>query len=156
MVEMNMAPGPNGSRTPNPPQEDPMNRLVKISMLAPTVVAVIGLSGGVAIAQGATTSGTWPTAYPLPTSPGRLISQSSTKAAVRSTDTTSVVMSKLDYLYVTQKHCTQRFVVNKPKDYLCSNATTRKTDEVYFVLAALDPTASDPSRSQTTAFLVTG
>jgi hypothetical protein len=46
--------------------------------------------------------------------------------------------------------------VNKPKNYFCHNASTGKTDEVYFTFAALDPTASDPSRSQTNAFLVKG
>jgi hypothetical protein len=46
--------------------------------------------------------------------------------------------------------------VNKPKDYLCANPATGKSDEVYFTFAALDPTPSDSSRSQTNAFYVKG
>jgi hypothetical protein len=46
--------------------------------------------------------------------------------------------------------------VNRPRDYLCRNAATGKTDEVYFTFAALDPTATDPARSQTNAFYVKG
>ena len=88
--------------------------------------------------------------------PGTLLSQSSNTAAVRSTDTVSVVISKLDGLYLTQKGCTEKLAVNRPKDYLCVNPSTGKTDEVYFVFAALDPTAADPSRSQTTAHLIAG
>jgi hypothetical protein len=75
---------------------------------------------------------------------------------VRSTDSVGVVTSKLDTLYVTQKGCTQRLAVNRPKDYLCVNPATNKTDEVYFFFAALDPTATDPSRSQTTANYLAG
>ena len=130
-----------------------MNKLAAITLPIVTL-AVVGLSGGVATAQGS--SGTWPTAFPLPTSPGHVISQTSTRAAVRSTDAVVVVKSKLDNLYVTQKGCTSRPAVNKPKDYLCHNPATGKTDEVYFTFAALDPTATDPSRSQSNAFLVNG
>ena len=75
---------------------------------------------------------------------------------VRSTDTVSVVRGKLDDLYVTQKGCTLKLAVNRPKDYLCANPATGKTDEIYFTFAALDPTATDPSRSQSNAFLVSG
>ena len=101
-------------------------------------------------------SGTWPSAYPLPTDPGTLLSQSSTMASVRSTDQVFVVTVKLDDLYVTQKGCVSRLAVNKPRDYLCYNPATRKTDEIIFHFAALDPTAADPSTSQTTAFYVKG
>lgn len=131
-----------------------MNKLAAITLPIVTL-AVVGLSGGMATAQGGT-SGTWPTAFPLPTSPGQVISQSSTRAAVRSTDAVVVVKSKVDDLYVTQKGCISRPAVNKPKDYLCHNPATGKTDEVYFTFAALDPTATDPSRSQSNAFLVNG
>jgi hypothetical protein len=118
-------------------------------------LAVVVLNGGAAMAQG-TSTGTWPASLPLPTSPGTLESQSATRAVVRSTDSVAVVRSKLDDLYVEQKGCTLRFAVNKPKDYLCYNPATRKTDEVYFTFAALDPTATDPATSQTNAFYVEG
>ena len=75
---------------------------------------------------------------------------------MRSTDTVQLVNSKLDALYVTQKGCTEKLAVNRPKDYLCRNAATGKTDEIYFTFAALDPTATDPSRSQTNAFYLKG
>ena len=151
-----------------------MKKLVGINVSAATLAVVLAFSGGAAMAKGgggggggggSTTtpppstspaSGTWPAAFPLPTNPGTVISQSSAKAVVRSTDTVAVVLSKLDNLYVTQKGCTLRLAVNKPKDYLCTNASTNKTDEVYFTFAALDPTATDPSRSQSNAFLISG
>jgi hypothetical protein len=126
-----------------------MNKVVAITACA---AAVVALQGGAATASGGSSGGTWPAGYPLPTSPGRVVSQSSTSAVVRSTDTVATVRSKLDNLYVNQKGCTLRLAVNKPKDYLCRNRTTGKTDEVWFTFAALDPTASDPSRSQTNAF----
>jgi hypothetical protein len=85
-----------------------------------------------------------------------VIAQTSTTASVRTTDPVVIVHSKLDNLYVTQKGCTSRAAVNKPRDYLCHNAATGETDEVYFTFAALDPTATDPSRSQSNAFLVKG
>jgi hypothetical protein len=87
---------------------------------------------------------------------GTIISQSSTRAAVRSTDTVTVVKDKLDQLYVVQKGCTSRAAVNKPRDYFCFNAATRKTDEVYITFAALDLTAADASISQSSVFLVKG
>jgi hypothetical protein len=131
-----------------------MNKLAAI-VLSTATFAVVSLNAGVASASaGGLSSGTWPAGYPLPTSPGTVISQTSAKAVVRSTDTPAVVKSKLDDLYVTQKGCTLRLVVNKPKDYLCRNPATGTTNEVYFTLAALDPTATDPSHSQTNAFLV--
>jgi hypothetical protein len=143
-----------------------MNKTVGINLSVAAIAVVLSLSGGVATAQGGSTksplplspapSGAWPTAFPLPTSPGTLVSQSSTRAVVRSTDSVGVVNSKLDALYVTQKGCTQRLAVNRPKDYLCVNPATNKTDEVYFFFAALDPTATDPSRSQTTANYIAG
>jgi hypothetical protein len=126
-------------------------------MKKPTAIAVstatlsVVLSVGTAQADGGS-SGTWPASLPLPTSPGTVISQSSTTAVVRSTDTTAVVRTKLDELYVTQKGCTRKLAVNRPRDYVCYDPATRKTVEVYFTFAALDPTATDPSRSQTNAF----
>ncbi len=151
-----------------------MRKFIAINLPAVALAVALAFSGGVAAAKGggggggggggSTTppttspapSGTWPAAYPLPTSPGTVISQSSTRAAVRSTDSVSVVLSKLDNLYIAQKGCTERLAVNKPKDYFCTNATTHKTDEVYFTFAALDVTATNPYRSQSNAFLVAG
>jgi hypothetical protein len=131
-----------------------MNKLAAIALSTATF-ALVSLNAGVASASsGGSSSGNWPTAYPLSTSPGTVVVQTSTKAVVRSTDTVTVVKSKLDNLYVTQKGCTLRLVVNKPKDYLCRNPATGSTREVYFTFAALDPTATDPSHSQTNAFLV--
>jgi hypothetical protein len=119
-------------------------------------LAVVVLNGGPGMAQGGASTGTWPAGFPLPTNPGTLVSQSPTRAVVRSTDSVAVVKSKLDDLYVTQKGCTLRLAVNKPKDYLCYNPATRKTDEVFFTFAALDPTATGPSISQTNAFYIEG
>ena len=101
-------------------------------------------------------SGAWPAGLPLPTNPGTVTSQSATKAVIRSTDTVLQVMTKLDHLYITQKGCTRRLGVNKPRDYLCHNPATRETDEVLFTFAALNPTATDASRSQTNAFHING
>jgi hypothetical protein len=142
-----------------------VKKLVGINLSVAMVAAVLALGGGVAAAKGGGTtppasppssSGAWPAAFPLPTSPGTILSQSSTKAVVRSTDTVEVVDNKLDALYVTQKGCTLKLAVNKPKDYLCTNPATNKTDEVYFTFAALDPTAIDASRSQTNGFYLKG
>ncbi len=130
-----------------------MNKSIAVALSSAAVGAVV-LTGGTAEASGS--SGGWPTAYPLPTQPGRVLSQTSTNAVVRSTDTVYVVKQKLDALYVTQKHCTIRVAVNKPKDYLCRDAATGKTDEVYFTFAALDPKPTDASVSQTNAYLVKG
>ena len=136
-----------------------MRKLAAIAVATATL-AVVGLNTGVATASGGGSSGgssgTWPSAYPLPTDPGTLLSQSSTTASVRSTDQVLVVTVKLDDLYVTQKGCVSRLAVNKPRDYLCYNPSTRETDEIIFLFAALDPTAADPSTSQTTAFYVKG
>jgi hypothetical protein len=132
-----------------------VNKLAAVAVSTATVALVV-LSGGPAGARTASSSGTWPAGFPLPTDPGTVLSQSSTTAVVRSTDSVTLVKSKLDNLYVTQKGCTLRLVVNKPKDYLCANPATGKSDEVYFTFAALDPTAADPSRSQTNAFSVKG
>ncbi len=139
-----------------------MKKLVGINVTATIVAVVLVLSGGVAMAKGGGgggsggSSGTWPAAFPLPTNPGTVISQSSTTAVVRSTDTVTVVRGKLDNLYVTQKGCTERLAVNRPKDYLCVNPATHTTDEIYFTFAALDPTPTDASRSQSNAFYVKG
>ena len=101
-------------------------------------------------------SGTWPADLPLPTNPGTVTSQSETTAEVRSTDTVLEVATKLDDLYITQKGCTRQLGVNKPRDYLCHDPETGKTDEVLFTFASLDPTPTDPSRSQTNAFYIKG
>jgi hypothetical protein len=119
-------------------------------------LAVAVLNGGTVMAQGGSSSGTWPTSLPLPTDPGTLVWQSPTRAVVRSTESVAVVRGRLDELYVTQKGCTLEPAVNKPKDYFCYNAATRKTDEVFFTFAALDPSAADPSVSQSNAFYVQG
>jgi len=112
-----------------------------------------GTSGGGTSTGGSTSSGTWPAAFPLPTNPGVVVSQSATTAVVRSTETTAQIEAKLDNLYVNGLGCTLKLVVNKPKDYFCTNPSTGKTQEVYFTYAALDPKPTDPSRSQTNAFL---
>jgi hypothetical protein len=141
-----------------------MKRLAAMTVAVGTV-ALIVTSGGAATAKGGggsggggttTTTGTWPAAFPLPTNPGTVTSQSSSTAVVRSTDTVEVVNGKLDQLYVTTMGCTSKTVVNKPRNYFCTNPSTGKTDEVYFTFAALDPKATDPSRSQSNAFLVKG
>lgn len=126
------------------------------------VLAALVLVSGAANAQdggssgGSTSSNTWPTSLPLPTSPGTVLTQSSINAVVRSTDVVFVVQSKLDQLYITQKGCTRQLGVNKPRDYLCYNPATDKTDEILFTFAALDATALDPSLSQTNAFYFKG
>ncbi|NUO92817.1 MAG: hypothetical protein HOQ18_18620 [Dermatophilaceae bacterium] len=129
----------------------------KFAAIGMSTIAAVLLGAGVASASGGggSSSGTWPTSMPLPTSPGRIVSQSSTTAVVRSTDPVATVQSKLDSTYAA-KGCTRRLAVNRPRDYLCRNASTGKTDEVYFTFAALDPTATDPSRSQTNAFYLKG
>ena len=132
-----------------------MHKLTAVAGSTVLFTAVV-LNGGAATAGGGGSSGTWPAELPLPTNPGTVISQSSTTAVVRSTDPVSVVRSKLDQLYVTETGCTLRLGVNRPRDYLCYNPATRKTDEVLFTFAALDPTATDPSRSQTNAFYTKG
>ena len=128
----------------------------KLAAIGMSTLSVVVLAGGAASASGGESSGGWPAAYPLPTNPGRLVSQSSTTAVVRSTDSVGTVQAKLDYAYVTQLGCTRRLAVNKPRDYLCYNPATKKTDEVFFTFAALDPTATDPSVSQTNAFYIKG
>jgi len=117
-------------------------------MVSTAACAALTLEGGQAMAGSA---GTWPARFPLPTAPGRVVSQTSTTAVVRSTDTVTAVQRKLDNRYVTQLGCRRRLAVNKPRDYLCHNRATGKTDEIVFTFAALDPTASDPSRSQSNA-----
>jgi hypothetical protein len=132
-----------------------MSKLTMISVLTATLAVFIGATGGVATASG-TSSGAWPAAYPLPVHPGTVTSQSSSTAVVRSTDPVAIVLGKLDALYITGKGCTRRLAVNKPRDYLCHNSATSKTDEVVFTFAALDPTAADRSRSQSNGFLTKG
>lgn len=46
--------------------------------------------------------------------------------------------------------------MNLPRDYLCCNVATHKSDEVNFHFASLDPTVTYPSRRQTTAFFFKG
>ena len=146
-----------------------MKKLVRVNLSVALLAVVLAFGGGVASAKGGgggggttppasppPSSGVWPTGFPLPINPGTIISQSSTTAVLRSTDSVGVVVGKLDALYVTQKGCTQRLAVNRPKDYLCVNSATGKTDEVYFTFAALDVTATNPSRSQTNAFYIKG
>jgi len=128
----------------------------KFAAIGMSALAVVVLSGGVASASGGGSSGTWPTAYPLPLAPGTLLSQSSTTAVVRSTDSVAVVQAKLDDAYVAKLGCTRTFGVNKPRDYLCYNSATDKLDEVLFTFAALDPTPGDTSHSQTNAFYTRG
>jgi hypothetical protein len=142
-------------RAEEPNQGESVKKPVGITLSVAVLAVVLALGGGVATAQGGG-GGTWPAAFPLPINPGTVLSQSSSKAVVRSTDTVVVVLGKLDALYVTQKGCTAKLAVNRPKDYLCVNPATGKTDEVYFTFAALDPTPTDPSRSQSNAFYLKG
>ena len=128
-----------------------MNKFAAIAMSTATL-AIVVLSSGAASASGGGSSGTWPAAFPLPTNPGTLLSQSSTTAVVRSTDQVGIVQAKLDYLYITKKGCTQRLGPNRPRDYLCYNPATSKSDEVLFTFAALDATVTHPSVSQTNAY----
>jgi hypothetical protein len=130
-----------------------MSTLRTTTMSLATLTAVLVSSSPAFAASG---SGTWSSAYPLPVQPGRVLSQTSSTAVVRSTDTVLTVKSKLDATYVNRLGCTRKVAVNKPRDYLCRNAATGKTDEVYFTFAALDPKPSDASRSQTNAYLVKG
>jgi hypothetical protein len=132
-----------------------MNKLAAIAT-STAALAVLVLSAGPASASGGGSGGTWPAAFPLPTNPGTVLSQSSTTAVVRSTDPVGVVQAKLDDLYITKMGCIRRLAVNKPRDYLCFNPATRKSDEVLFTFAALDATVTDPSRSQTNAFYIKG
>jgi len=132
-----------------------MNKFGAIAM--PTAaLAVLVFNAGAATASGGGSAGAWPAAFPLPTDPGTLLSQSSTTAVVRSTDSVGVVQAKLDDLYLTKMGCTQRLGVNRPRDYLCYNPATRKSDEVLFTFALLDATVTDPSHSQTNAFYIKG
>jgi len=139
-------------------QEAPMHRPKRL--LATTVGLLASLvllpAAPVSADGGGSSSGTWPADFPLPTDPGTVIRQSSTTAVVRSTDDVATVRGKLDHLYVDLKGCSLRLAVNRPKDYLCHDPATGKTNEVYFTFSALDPTATDPSRSQSNAFYVRG
>jgi hypothetical protein len=131
-----------------------MHRLVSIAM-STAALATLTLDGGQAMASHGS-SDAWPTAYPLPTNPGTVTSQSAATAVVRSPDTAWTVEDKLDRLYVAQKGCTRRLAMNKPRDYLCYNPATGSTDEIVFTFAALDPAAGDPTRSQTNAYYFPG
>jgi hypothetical protein len=137
------------------PRGEFMSKIGAIAMNT-AALAVLVLNAGPASASGGGSAGTWPAAFPLPTNPGAVLSQSSTTAVVRSTDPGGVVQAKLDGLYIAKMGCTKRLGVNRPRDYLCYNPATRKSDEVLFTFAALDATATDPSHSQTNAFSITG
>jgi hypothetical protein len=128
-------------------------RKVALVAASTAALAMLALNGGQAIAGGGS-SATWPSTYPLPT--GTMVSQSSTTAVVRSTDTVRTVQRRLDRRYVGRLGCKKRLAVNKPRDYLCHNGATGKTDEIVFTFAALDPTASDPARSQSNAYYSKG
>jgi hypothetical protein len=130
-----------------------MHKLAAIAV-STTALAVLVQGGGEAMAGGS--SGTWPRSLPLPTHPGRVISQSSDTAVDRSTDTVLVVLGKLNNRYVTQKGCKRRLAVNKLRDYLCRNRATGKTDEIVFTFAALDPTPGHPARSQSNGYYFGG
>ena len=133
----------------------PRARARAIAWTASTAaLALLTLNGGQAMASGA--SGTWPSSFPLPTQPGTVVSQTASTAVVRSTATVRVVQRRLDNLYVGQMGCTRRLAVNKPRDYLCHNRATGRTDEVVFTFAALDPTPSNPARSQSNVYHVNG
>ena len=132
-----------------------MNKFAAVAM-STAALAVLVLDPGSASAGQGGSSSTWPAAFPLPTNPGTVVSQSSTTAVVRSTDTVGVVTAKLDDLYITKMGCIQRLGVNRPRDYLCYNPATHKSDEILFSFALLDPTATDPSRSHTTASFFKG
>jgi hypothetical protein len=131
-----------------------MHKLASIA-ISTAALAILTLDGGPALASPGS-SGTWPTAYPLPTNPGTVTSQTDAAAVVRSTDAAWVVERRLDQLYVTQLGCTRRIAMNRPRDYLCYNSTTGEIDEIVFTFAALDPTATDPTRSQTNAYFFKG
>ena len=122
-----------------------MNKLAAIAMSTATL-AVLVLNAGAASASGGGSSGTWPAASPLPTNPGRLLSQSSTTAVVRSTDQVGVVQAKLDALYITEKGCTQRLGVNRPRDYLCYNPATSKPSSAAAPCRSAGPAAPPPAR----------
>ena len=132
-----------------------MNKFAAMALSTATL-AVVVLNAGAASASGGGSSATWPAAFPLPTNPGTVLSQSSATAVMGSTDPVGVVQAKLDDLYITTKGCTQRLGVNRPSDYLCHNPATSKSDEVLFTFAALDATVTDPSISQTNAFYIQG
>ncbi len=123
---------------------------VAAAAVSTAALTVLALNGGQAMAGGST--GTWPTRYPLPTNPGRVVSQSSSSAVVRSRETVMIVQRRLDRLYVGQLGCTRHLAVNKPRDYFCHNRATGSTEEIVFTFAALDPTAAHPARSQTNGF----
>jgi hypothetical protein len=108
-------------------------------------LAVLALNGGQATAGGS--SGTWPARYPLMTHPGRVVSQSSTTAVVRSTATVYTVQRRLDRMYVGRMGCRKHLAVNKPRDYFCGG------QEIVFTFAALDPRPGHPARSQSNAYV---
>ena len=130
-----------------------MHKLAAVAV-STAAVAVLALNGGQAMAGGS--SGKWPSRFPLPTNPGRIVSQDSSTAVVRSRSTVLVVTHKLDRLYVGQLGCRKRVAVNKPRDYFCRNRASGKTDEIVFTFAALDPTRAHPARSQSNAYYFGG
>jgi hypothetical protein len=131
-----------------------MHKIAAVAV-STAAVAVLALNGGQAMAGGGS-SATWPARFPLPTNPGRIVSQDSTTAVVRSRSTVLVVTRRLDRLYVGQMGCRKRVAVNKPRDYFCHNRASGKTDEIVFTFAALDPTKAHPARSQSNAYYFGG
>jgi hypothetical protein len=127
-----------------------MTSLRTTALSVATMTAML-LGSGAAVAGSGGGGGTWPSAYPLPTQPGTVLSQTSSTAVVRSTDTVLTVKTKLDQMYVGRLGCTRVAAVNKPRDYFCRNAATGKTVEVYFTFALLERTP--PYSSQTNAFI---
>src|SRR3954471_16975416 len=101
----------------------PMNMLRTTTLGVATLTAVL-LSAGPAMADSGAGSGGWPAEFPLPVNPGQVVSETSTTAVVRSTDTVAVVKDKLHAMYVEGLGCTSVAAVNKPRDYFCFNAAT--------------------------------
>ena len=65
-------------------------------------------------------------------------------AAADQTRLGSFACNTTDGSAVTKKGCTHRLGVNRPRDYLCYNPATHKSDEVLFTFAALDATVTTP------------
>jgi len=94
-----------------------MNKFCAIAM-STAALAVLVLRAGSASASGGGSAAYLAGCFAAPDQPGTLLSQSSTTAVVRSTDSVGVVQAKLDDLYITKMGCIQRLGVNRPRDYL--------------------------------------